>query len=66
MLCVCVCCRDEDLAETRDSVGGDQDAEKDGVIQVQNLTPAQRAKLWMVSLCVCLCMYAALVSLMIR
>ncbi|MCI4375539.1 hypothetical protein PGIGA_G00110690 [Pangasianodon gigas] len=41
---------DEDLAEALDSVGGDQDAEKDGIIQVQNLLPPQRAKLWMIAL----------------
>lgn len=48
---MCVCCRDEDLAEALDSVGVDQDAEKNGVLQVQNLPPSQRAKLWMVSVC---------------
>lgn len=41
--------RDEDLTEALDSLGVDQDAEKDGIIQVQNLPPSQKAKLWMVS-----------------
>lgn len=54
-------CRDEDLAEALDSVGGDQDADKDGIIQVQNLPPPQRAKLWMVSVCV---LYYAILKLM--
>lgn len=56
ILCARARCRDEDLAEALDSVGGDQDAEKDGIIQVQNLPLPQKAKLWMVSVSVCVCL----------
>ncbi|XP_051569142.1 TBC1 domain family member 23 isoform X2 [Myxocyprinus asiaticus] len=41
---------DEDLADALDSAGYDLDADQDGVIQVQNLPPPQRAKLWMIAL----------------
>uniref|UniRef100_A0AAR2KPX1 TBC1 domain family member 23 n=1 Tax=Pygocentrus nattereri TaxID=42514 RepID=A0AAR2KPX1_PYGNA len=43
-------CRDHDLAEALDSAGGDLDAEQDGIIQVRDLPPPQRAKLWMIAL----------------
>ncbi|XP_051563191.1 TBC1 domain family member 23-like isoform X1 [Myxocyprinus asiaticus] len=41
---------DEDLAVALDSAGCDLDADQDGAIQVRNLPPPQRAKLWMIAL----------------
>uniref|UniRef100_A0A8C2BZU0 TBC1 domain family member 23 n=1 Tax=Cyprinus carpio TaxID=7962 RepID=A0A8C2BZU0_CYPCA len=39
-----------DLADALDSAECDLDSNQDGVIQVQNLPPQQRAKLWMIAL----------------
>uniref|UniRef100_A0A8C1APV9 TBC1 domain family member 23 n=1 Tax=Cyprinus carpio carpio TaxID=630221 RepID=A0A8C1APV9_CYPCA len=39
-----------DLADALDSAECDLDSDQDGVIQVRNLPPQQRAKLWMIAL----------------
>ncbi|XP_067315757.1 TBC1 domain family member 23 isoform X1 [Pseudorasbora parva] len=40
----------QDLADALDSAECDLDGDQDGVIQVRNLPPPQRAKLWMIAL----------------
>ncbi|XP_076871203.1 TBC1 domain family member 23 isoform X2 [Brachyhypopomus gauderio] len=41
---------DQDLAEALGSAGGDVDSEQDEVVQIRDLSPPQRAKLWMIAL----------------
>uniref|UniRef100_A0A8B9K6M0 TBC1 domain family member 23 n=1 Tax=Astyanax mexicanus TaxID=7994 RepID=A0A8B9K6M0_ASTMX len=41
---------DHDLGDALDSAVGDLDTEEDGIIQVRDLPPPQRAKLWMIAL----------------
>ncbi|TRY96459.1 hypothetical protein DNTS_027532 [Danionella cerebrum] len=42
--------KDQDLADALDSTDCDLSTDEDGVIQVRNLPPPQRAKLWMIAL----------------